>query len=279
MILGMLIGAQTLHDLPYVSNGVESQKLDLYLPEGVGKHPVLVFVHGGGWQGGDKAGAGGNQRLVNRGIAVASINYRLSHEAVFPAQIQDCKAAIRWLRSNAAKYSLDASKIIVSGSSAGGHLVALLGTSGNTKTFDVGENLNQSSAVQGVVDYFGPTDLLKMDEGSLPGSLKHLEPNSPESKLMGGNLSTKKDLAGKANPITYISKSTPPFFIAHGTEDHVVNFGQSQLLYDALKKAGISVTLHPVKGADHGFNGATQDQRRELFLKMTEFVEGILKGK
>jgi hypothetical protein len=153
-------GVKSHRDLVYVEGGHERHKLDLYLPEKAdGPLPLIIWVHGGGWQNGSKDGCpplrGG---YIERGYAVASINYRLSGHAVFPAQIEDCKAAIRWLRAHAKEYGLDAKRFGVWGSSAGGHLVALLGTSGDVKEFDVGANLDQSSRVQAVCDYYGPTD-------------------------------------------------------------------------------------------------------------------------
>ena len=168
---------------------------------------------------------------------MASINYRLSQHAIFPAQIEDCKAAIRWLRANAAKYHLDADRIGVWGASAGGHLVAMLGTTGSVKELEgKGGNLDQSSRVQCVVDWFGPSDLPTMG-----GS--HDDPGSPESRLIGGPVQENKEKARKASPLTYVSKDSAPFLIMHGDQDNVVPPGQSELLAEALKKAGVEVTL------------------------------------
>ena len=154
--------------------------------------------------------------LAAKGYAVASINYRLSQHAVFPAQIEDCKAAIRWLRANAAKYHLDPDHIGVWGASAGGHLVALLGTTGSVKELEgKGGNLDQSSRVQCVVDWFGPTDLATMG-----GS--HDKPGSPESRLIGGPVQENKEKARKASPLTYVSKDSAPFLIMHGDQDNTV---------------------------------------------------------
>ena len=157
-------GVQALRNLPYVANGHERQRLDLYLPEKAeGRLPLIVWIHGGAWWAGSKEDCPAVP-LAAKGYAVASINYRFSQHAVFPAQIEDCKAAIRWLRANAAKYHLDADHIGVWGASAGGHLVALLGTTGGVKELEgKGGNLDQSSRVQCVVDWFGPTDFV--DDG------------------------------------------------------------------------------------------------------------------
>lgn len=248
-------------DLSYVEGGHERHKLDLYLPKPAAgqsvvlnsKRPLVVWIHGGGWRAGSKNGCPAVP-LVGRGFVVASINYRLSSHAVFPAQIHDCKAAIRWLRANAAEYQIDAKKIGVWGSSAGGHLVALLGTSGDVKDLegDLG-NLDQSSRVQAVCDWFGPTDLLLMNQhAGESGTMNHDAPNSPESKLLGGTLQDIPDKARRAAPLTYVTSDDPPFLIVHGEEDVLVSWQQSQLLMDSLKAAKCKATLTIVSGAGHG---------------------------
>jgi acetyl esterase/lipase len=207
---------------------------------------------------------------------VASIGYRLSGDALFPAQIEDCKAAIRWLRAHAKEYGLNPARFGVWGSSAGGHLVVLLGTSGGVKEFDVGANLDQSSRVQAVCDYYGPTDLLQMDAHALPSArLKHDPANSPESRLIGGAIQENKEKAARVNPITYVTPDDPPFLIVHGDADPTVPIHQSQLLFEALKKAGVSVHFHTIKGAGHGqgFGG------RELDEMVTGFFDRCLQGK
>lgn len=173
----------TVHrDVAYVTNGHERQKLDLYVPD-VGQNlPLIIWVHGGAWRGRSKAHYIPMEYL-NAGYAGASINYRLSQHAIFPAQIEDVKAAVRWLRANAATYRLDPNRFAAWGSSAGGHLVAMLGTTRNIEEFKVGENLGVSSRVRAVVDYFGPTDFLQMDAQRLPDGLLHDTPDSPESEI------------------------------------------------------------------------------------------------
>src|SRR3954465_965676 len=157
-------GTKVHRDLEYVRGGHERQRLDLYVPEKAdGPLPVIVWVHGGAWLGGSKEGGGPALPFVRRGYAVASVNYRLSQHARFPAQIEDCKAAIRWLRANAKTYKLDPDRFGAWGASAGVHLVALLGTSGDVKDLGGdGGTTGQSSRVQAVVDWFGPTDVTKM---------------------------------------------------------------------------------------------------------------------
>jgi len=246
----------TLRDLEYIPGGHERNKLDLYLPKdantaapGSGARPLIVWVHGGAWLGGSKDRPEA-RRLVAEGYAVASINYRLSQHATFPAQIQDCKAAIRWLRANAGKYGYDPNRIGVWGPSAGGHLVALLGTAGDVNEFDVGPNPGVSSRVQAVCDFFGPTDFLRMS--SFPSSMNHDAPDAPEARLIGGAVQESKDKVRRANPITYVTKDDPPFLIVHGDKDPIVPHNQSQLLYDALKTAGVEATFYTVKGGSHG---------------------------
>lgn len=262
-------GVQAHRDLVYVADGHERHKLDLYVPEKTdGSLPLIIWVHGGGWQNGSKDGCPPLRNgYAGRGYAVASINYRLSQHAPFPAQIEDCKAAIRWLRAHAREYHLDPNRFGVWGSSAGGHLVALLGTSGDVKAFDVGANLDQSSRVQAVCDYYGPTDFLA--PVNTPGA------TAAESKLLGGPVMEKPDLASRANPIMFVSRNNPPFLIVHGDKDPTVPINQSQLLFDALKRAGVSVHFHTVKGAGHGrgFGGP------EIEPMVSSFFEKHLKAK
>lgn len=248
-------GVKSHRDLVYVEGGHERHKLDIYLPgKSDGPLPLLIWVHGGGWQNGSKDGCpplrGG---YIERGYAVASINYRLSGHAMFPAQIEDCKAAIRWLRAHAKEYNLDSKRFGVWGSSAGGHLVALIGTSGDVKEFDVGANLDQSSRVQAVCDYYGPTDFTVFV--STPGYESHAAEASPEAKLIGGAVMENKDKAARVNSITYVSKDDPPFLIVHGDKDPTVPINQSQLLFEALKKAEVSAHFHTIHGAGHGGPG------------------------
>jgi acetyl esterase/lipase len=246
-------GVEALRDIEYVPAGHERQKLDLYLPKDGNKRPLIIWVHGGAWRAGSKENCPALP-LLRDGYAVASINYRLSQHAIFPAQIEDCKAAVRWLRANAGKYRLDPDRFGAWGASAGGHLVALLGTSGDVKEFDVGENLGVSGRVQAVCDWFGPTDMVQMSK--FPGPMKHDAPESPESLLVGGPIQENLAKAAKANPITYVSKDDPPFLIMHGDKDPLVPLNQSELLEAALKKAEVEVQLHVVPGAGHGFGGA-----------------------
>lgn len=267
-------GVRALRDLAYVENGHARQKLDLYLPEkSEGPLPVIVWIHGGGWAAGSKEQCPAlRQGFVERGYAVASIGYRLSGHAPFPAQIEDCKAAIRWLRAHAREYQLDPARFGAWGSSAGGHLVALVGTSGGVKEFEVGAHADASSAVQAVCDFFGPTDFERFV--TTPGFESHASPNSPESRLLGGEVLKSKDKAARVNPITYVDKNDPPFLIVHGDKDTTVPLNQSEALFESLKGAGVSVRFHTIKGAGHGtgFGG------REIDEVVSGFFDARLKA-
>lgn len=254
MLSSLPEGTLVFRDMPYVNDGHERQKLDLFIPETEEKDeklPLIIWIHGGAWMAGNKD-FGAPVDYLKEGYAVASINYRLSQHAIFPAQIQDCKAAVRRLRRLADKLNIDPDRFGAWGPSAGGHLVAMLGTAGDVNEFEVGENLEYSSKVQAVADYFGPTDFLQMDEYRTPDSMIQSGPNSPESLLIGGDIRENKDKAAKANPITYVTKDDPPFLIVHGDSDPLVPHHQSELLEAALKEAGVPVTFYTVKGAGHG---------------------------
>ncbi len=251
-------GVQALRNLPYVANGHELQRLDIFLPEKpAGRLPLIVWIHGGGWAWGSKEDCP-CVPLVAKGYAVAAINYRFSQHALFPAQIEDCKAAIRWLRANAAKYHIDPDHIGVWGSSAGGHLVALLGTTGGRKEFEGKDgNLDQSSRVQCVVDWCGPAEMLTM------GKLAD-KPDTVVAKLIGGPVQDNQEKARAASPLTYVSKDSAPFLIMHGDKDDTVPLAQSEKLTAALKKAGVEVQLCVIKGNGHGGPGFTSPESWKL---------------
>ncbi len=238
-------GVKVLRDLAYVSGGQQRNRLDLYLPEkAAGRLPLVVWIHGGGWWGGSKDNCPAVS-FCTKGYAVASINYRLSQQARFPAQINDCKAAIRWLRAHAAEYHLNPEHIGVWGASAGGHLAALLGTTGNVKELEGhGGNLDQPSRVQCVVDWFGPADLTTMGR-----QIDNL--GTPVARLIGGAVQENKEKARKASPLAYVSKDSAPFLIMHGDKDKLVPLEQSERLAAALAKAGVEVKLQIVKDSSH----------------------------
>jgi acetyl esterase/lipase len=236
---------------------------------------VIAWVHGGAWRLGSKENPRA-LRMVARGYAVASLNYRLSQEATFPAQIHDCKAAVRWLRAHAETYGLDPERIGAWGGSAGGHLVALLGTAWSVPELegDLGHP-DQSSRVQAVCDFYGPTDFCRMND--VPGAMDHDAPDSPESQLIGAPIQERPDLVARADPIAYIGTETPPFLIVHGDHDWTVILNQSQFLYRALRVAGVEATFHIVEGAGHGFQGATEAQRAEIDALVDAFFDAHLR--
>lgn len=276
-------GTKALLDLAYVTNPHPLQKLDLYLPEKAGQPvPLILWIHGGGWRSGDKAGGGALVKgdYAQRGYALASMNYRLSGDSKFPAMIEDCKSAIRWLRAHAKEYNIDPTRIGVWGPSAGGHLVALLGATGNIRDFDVGENLDQSSAVQAVCDFYGPNDLLyeathNEANGRAKGNYK--ETDSAYYQMLGGSFHEKpyQDLLIRANPIPYLTKKVPPYLIVQGDSDALVSYHQAELLYAALQANGTPVHFHTIRGGGHGrgFDG------KELSDLVAAFFDYRLLGK
>jgi acetyl esterase/lipase len=272
----------TYKDLAF-ANASSAQKLDLYLPKNDGIFPLVIMVHGGGFMFGDKAdGAGltGVDQLLAAGYAVASINYRLSGEAKYPAQIHDVKAAVRFLRANSSKYSLNPDKFGAWGASAGGNLVALLGTTCSVVELEGSElgNADQSSCVQAVVDWFGPIDFLKMDE-QFAGSgcpQNHNDASSPESKLVGAAIQTVPDLVKTTNPMNYIDATDPPFFIQNGSADCNIPPIQGKNLADQLVQVigSEKVTYTLLEGAGHG---GSQFETEANLKKVISFLGKYLK--
>lgn len=265
---------------PRDDGGTVTLHMDIYRPAGPGPFPCIVWVHGGGWTGGTfQTPPPSTAALLQRGIAAASVQYRFSQEAIFPAQINDVKGAVRFLRANAGTFGLDVTRFGTWGSSAGGHLAALLATSGDVPALEgvTGGNLGWSSRVQVAADYFGPTDILNMnpDVTTPPGStLDHDAPGSPESRLVGwdgpgqgiGNI--RANLANpnppypalvmtcfQVNPVTWVTPDDPPMFLGHGTIDTLVPLNQSTRLSNALTAAGVAHEYRQVPGAGHGSLG------------------------
>ena len=264
----------------------ESQKLDIYLPdEEKGPFPVIMAIHGGGFIQGDKTGLDIEPMLegVNRGYAVVSVNYRLSSEALFPAAISDVKAAIRFVKANAEEFNLDPEKIAVWGSSAGGHLAALAGTSGDDDSLNGKntENLGYSSEVQAVVDWYGQIDFLEIDEqfadsGITPKLGERSKNDSPESSYMGSSIPEKQEEVKKANPETYITENDPAFFIQHGTDDANVPVQQSidfeGNLKNVLGEEKVELTLFD--GAVHGGEPFSSEENLD---EVFGFLDRVLK--
>ena len=246
--------------------------LDLYLPAaGADPAPLVVFMHGGGWLRGDRSMVspsfaswrpGPLARLAAAGFAVASVDYRLSGEARFPAQLEDVSAAVDWLTGQAAEYGFDASRIVLWGESAGAHLAALLGLR------------SPGPPVRGVVDWYGPADLAALDEQvGAAGALTDDPLDTREARLLGAAVAEVPELARAASPISHVRAGAPPFLIAHGTADRAVPFSQSEALAAALAEAGVGVRLEAVEGADHMWIGV--DDLTPLFDGVVAFAREV----
>ncbi|MBC8003006.1 MAG: alpha/beta hydrolase [Opitutaceae bacterium] len=238
--------ARTAVDLVFKTVGGQPLKLDLYLPE---KHstssPLVIWIHGGGWREGTKSGVPILPFLAS-GFAVASIEYRLSGQAPFPAQIEDVKAAIRWLRAHANDYGLAAEHFGVIGHSAGAHLASLAGTTGKGSPFDLGDNLEFSSAVQAVCVMSGPSDFVTMFDGA------DEHRRSALVGLLGGSLPEKRKLAEAASPLSYVQPGLLPFILVHGADDRVVPVQQAKSMNRKLEEVGATprIILLPQTGHD-----------------------------
>jgi acetyl esterase/lipase len=264
-----------------------AQRLDIYWPEeGNGPFPVIVSIHGGAFMGGDKGDVQVTPMLegVKRGYAVVSINYRMSGEAKFPALVHDVKAAIRWVRANADRLLFDPDRIATWGGSAGGYLSLMAGVSAGVadlEDLDLGHP-DRSSGVQAVVDWFGPTDFLKMDEQLAesnmepPAEFAHSGANSPESLLLGQKITEIPELVRKANPETYITPNAPPFFIQHGDCDDTVPYQQSVNLAAKLRSVlgADQVYLELLRGARHADPAFETPQNVK---KVLDFLDQYLK--
>jgi acetyl esterase/lipase len=261
-------GGSVLEQVVYASPaGFRPLLLDLYLPA-ARPCPVVVFVHGGAFLMGDRRllppileRADLFRWLPAEGIAVASIDYRLSAEAVFPAQLHDVKAAIRWARGRGPEVGIDPGRIAVWGESAGGHLAAMATVTSNLAELEGRVGLTGvSSAVAAGVDWYGPTDFAAMDiDAPSDSAMSHDSPASPESLLIGAPVTERADLVARANPCTYARQDVPPLLIQHGRRDRLVPFGQSTRLADALGAHGADVTFLPVDDADHVFDGTADE--------------------
>jgi acetyl esterase/lipase len=279
-------GAGNVHDVAGGSDGdhapiSEAQRLDLYLPStGEAPYPLVVIIHGGGWTIGDKRGelpSAAIPGFLDLGYTVASVNYRLAHEAVFPAQLLDVKAAIRHLRANATAYHLDPERFAAVGESAGAHLAALLGTTEDVAGFDdpaLG-NGGVSSAVQAVVDFYGPADLTLSDSQR---ALNRGCPNEPDPNialLLGAPPAASPELATAASPVAYLHRgqSLPPFFIAHGDADCVVPYQQSVGLHDAIEAVAPGRSqLAIVPGSGHYFDFDFESQNEAVLSFLTRTI-------
>lgn len=274
--------AENWTDLDYAGDGEVYHMLDIYLPdEEKESYPAIVAIYGSAWFGNNlKANAFNTlgKPLLDAGFAVITPNHRASTDSLYPAQINDIKAAIRFVRANAEKFQIDTSFVGIAGSSSGGHLAALAGTSGGVKTATVGsatadieghvgEFTDFSSSVDAVVDWFGPTDITMMAECEGGGSIDHNSPDSPESILVGGPIQENIDKGTLANPIHFVDASDPPFLIFHGDADPLVPPCQSEMLHMALQDSGVASEYYLMEGGGHGPGVHTE----ENFKRMTNF--------
>jgi acetyl esterase/lipase len=237
-------------NVPYNNDTLKKHLLDIYIPSGTkGKIPLVILIHGGGWLSNDKYADIGYMKktvgeIVSSGYALASIDYRFSTQAVFPAQIQDCNRAISFLYDNADKYGLDKDRFAIMGFSAGGHLASLVGLSknNNVEAFFM-PGTSKSFLFKAVVDFYGPSELILFPRSN--------DEKSPEALLIGAAPLSRPDLAKAASPVTYVDKDDPPFLIIHGEKDQLVSIKQSQLLHAWLDLTGVQNELVIVKDAPH----------------------------
>ncbi len=249
-------GIKILKDIPYAGDRDPRHLLDLYLPEIPlpGKLPLVILVHGGGWNAGEKeAFEGPAAEFVRHGYASASLNYRLSRQAKFPAQVEDCKAAVRWLRAHADTYGLDPQKFVIGGHSAGGHLAAFLGVTNGEKRFERGKNLKVDSSVQAVLWFAGVGNFVARVQ--TPGYESEGAPGSGQSMLIGGAVLKNREKAMKASPIRYVGEGDAPIIFFHGDRDELVPIAQAKEMDEALKAKGVETELHIMPGANHGGPG------------------------
>ena len=268
----VISGARSHLNVPFaLIAGYRILRLDLHLPEPAGPHPVVVYASGGAFKFSLKH-HGPWKFLPAAGYAVASIEYRVSGEARYPAALADVKAAIRWVRANAQTYGLDPRRVAGWGSSAGGHLMAMAGLTNDRPDFegDVGEELAHSSRLAGVIDHYGPSDFLALaeDTNHIPGVVELAGgPNSPEALFLGFAPQDRPKLAAAASPISYVSAAAPPFLIVHGDGDTRVGVGQSRRFYEALRAAGADVSMEIVPGANHAGPEFDAEKVHELTLE------------
>lgn len=281
----VIAGARSYLNVPYaLVPGFRLHRLDLHVPLNPRPGaPLVTYASGGAWLMSMKA-LGPWQFLLQEGYAVAAVEYRLSGEARHPAGIHDLKAAIRWLRANAAGYGVDAANIVAWGSSAGAYLSSMCGVTNGRPEFEgtVGDHLDQSSDVMAVIDHYGPADLAKMgeDTNSVPGVMEHFgTETSPETKLLGYRPQDDPEQAELANPAHYLSAGTVPFLIMHGDADTRLGIGQSQRFYEQLCAAGVKAQFHVIPGANHGtpeFDSPEAHQLALDFLASLDFSGAVI---
>ena len=249
-------------DLTYGKGADAELKLDLAMPKlGDGPFPAVVFLHGEGWRAGNRQQMNHFiEGMARLGYVSITVEYRLVPTARFPAQVEDCKAAVRWLRANAKKYRVRSDRIGVVGFSAGGYLASMLGVTAKEDGFEgVGGNPEQSSRVQAVVSFFGPTDFSSRD---WPKDLEE-EVIAP---FLGGSFAHKSDFYKRASPVNYVTVDAPPFLFLHGTDDKLVPIDQSRRLSEKLKQIGVPAQMVVLEGEGHGFTDANNQKSMQQML-------------
>jgi acetyl esterase/lipase len=276
-------GLTLIEDVPFGEADGAPLLLDLLAPgpRPRGRLPAVVWIHGGGWESGDKRGGFSETlgpMLAGTGYVVLGVNYRLSDAARFPAQLHDVKAAVRWVRANADELGVDPDRIGVWGHSAGGHLAALVGTTGDLPELEgASGTAGVSSRVQAVIALSPATDFLEIPEG-----WPFVEPRRATEKLVGGPLEERTELVRLANPIAHIRPDAPPFWIVHGAADGVVPVHQGIKLYDELVAAGVDAQLEVLPDADHWFASAsrgvtTADELQRIGARAIAFFDRYLR--
>lgn len=263
--------------------GYRPIRLDLYRPAREGPAPLIIFFHGGGWMRGSRhvfVAAFNDwtpspfERLALAGFAVASVDYRLSAEARFPAQLEDVTASLLWLTAQADEYDLDTDRTVLWGSSAGAHLAALLALEHSTGPMDESRAGARIARICGVIDWFGPADLLSMARRPPgDGTADADAPDSREARLLGAPVQTVPELARAASPRAHVHSAAPPFLIAHGTADRLVPIEQSQDLADALRRANVDVEFRAIENADHMWMGVENPE--PIFLAGLDFARTV----
>lgn len=258
-----------VQDIEFLRIAERSLKLDLYLPQVRPSAPLIVWVHGGAWRSGSKKNMPLG-KLVGEGYAVASVDYRLSTEARFPAQIHDLKAAIRFLRGHGSEWKLPTEKILIAGDSAGGHLAALVGVSNGNAELEgaLGGDRTQSSDVQGIISFYGAANLTTILDQSTPHGLSVRVPAL--ELLLGSQPTNSPALARLASPVFHVDKNDPPLLLLHGDQDQQMPVNQALELTGAYQKAGAPVQLEIVHGAAHGGAMFYDEERMNIvraFLK------------
>ncbi|MGV9454602.1 alpha/beta hydrolase fold domain-containing protein [Streptomyces sp. NPDC003635] len=253
------------------AGGIRPLELDLWLPdERHGPLPVIVYLHGGGWRTGTRTEMGPRfrhwspspfARLARAGFAVASLDYRLTGEAVHPAQLEDVTAALAWLNARADELGLDPARTVTWGESAGAHLAALLAL---------------TTPVSGCVAWYGPTDLTTLPDQSRPGAYDPADPTTREALLIGAAIATAPERARAASPVSHVTADAPPFLILHGTDDVLIPLAQGEQLAAALREAGAHVDFRPVPGADHVWAGLPDEDVEHCFTTSVDFARACL---